>query len=62
MPPLPGQESAVTGLGTVVEDQIMSHGQDYDFEDGAERGRLFVKVVGVKELDLPLPQSKSLLI
>lgn len=58
MPPLPGQESAVSGLGTVVEDQIMSHGEDFELEDGIERGRLFVKVVGVKELDLPLPQSR----
>lgn len=51
-PPLPGQESAVTsGLDSVAE------GAD-DFEDGEERGRVFVKVVGVKDLDLPLPKSK----
>jgi hypothetical protein len=57
VPPLPGQESAVSaGLDTVVEDQAMTG--EGDFEDGVERGRLFVKVVGVKELDLPLPQSK----
>jgi hypothetical protein len=59
MPPLPGQESAVTGLDTVIEDQMMSHGEELGLEDGIERGRLFVKVVGVKELDLPLPQSES---
>lgn len=29
-----------------------------DGEDGVERGRLFVKVVGVKDLDLPLPQNE----
>jgi hypothetical protein len=53
VPPLPGQESAVTGgLDTVGE------GDAEQFEDGAERGRLFVKVVGVKDLDLPLPKSK----
>jgi hypothetical protein len=52
-PPLPGQESAVTaGLDSVAE-----QGDD-DFEDGEERGRVFVKVVGVKDLDLPLPKSK----
>jgi hypothetical protein len=57
VPPLPGQESAVSvGLDTVMEDQIMAHSDD--FGDDVERGRLFVKVVGVKELDLPLPQSK----
>jgi hypothetical protein len=57
VPPLPGQESAVSaGLDTVVEDQAMSGEGDY--EEGIERGRLFVKVVGVKDLDLPLPQSK----
>ncbi|KAL2357963.1 GTP binding protein-like protein Bud4 [Cryomyces antarcticus] len=52
-PPLPGQESA---LGTVVEDSSMQPLDD--FEDGAERGRLFVKVVGVKDLDLPLPRNE----
>jgi hypothetical protein len=52
-PPLPGQESAVAGgLGSVDEQN------DEEFEDGAERGRLFVKVVGVKDLDLPLPKSE----
>ncbi len=29
-----------------------------EHEEGTERGRLFVKVLGVKELELPLPQSK----
>jgi hypothetical protein len=49
-PPLPGQESAA--LGVVSEDQ-----QADDGPEGAERGRLFVKVVGVKSLDLPLPRN-----
>lgn len=53
-PPLPGQESAVSGgLDSVAEQG------DEEFEDGEERGRVFVKVVGVKDLDLPL--SKSML-
>lgn len=53
-PPLPGQESAVAaGLDAVTE-----QGDDDEFEDGEERGRVFVKVVGVKDLDLPLPKSK----
>ncbi|KAF2996044.1 Bud site selection protein bud4 [Curvularia kusanoi] len=52
-PPLPGQESAVTaGLDAVNE-----QGDD-EFEDGEERGRVFVKVVGVKDLDLPLPKTE----
>jgi hypothetical protein len=54
VPPLPGQESAVSGgLDSVAEQG------DEEFEDGEERGRVFVKVVGVKDLDLPLPKSKS---
>ncbi|KAH7408610.1 hypothetical protein DE146DRAFT_383332 [Phaeosphaeria sp. MPI-PUGE-AT-0046c] len=52
-PPLPGQESAVTGgLDSVTEQG------DEEFEDGEERGRVFVKVVGVKDLDLPLPKTE----
>jgi hypothetical protein len=52
-PPMPGQESAVAaGLDSVTEQEID------EFEEGQERGRLFVKVVGVKDLDLPLPKSK----
>lgn len=54
VPPLPGQESAVGGgLDSVGEE----NGDEP--EEGVERGRLFVKVVGVKDLDLPLPKSKS---
>lgn len=55
-PPLPGQESAVAGGLDSVEEQ-----NSEEFEDGTERGRLFVKVVGVKDLDLPLPKSKFVL-
>ncbi|XPS80596.1 Bud site selection protein bud4 [Ascochyta lentis] len=51
-PPLPGQESAVAGLDAVTE-----QGDD-EFEDGEERGRVFVKVIGVKDLDLPLPKTE----
>jgi hypothetical protein len=39
-------------------DSVAEQG-DEEFEDGEERGRVFVKVVGVKDLDLPLPKSKS---
>ena len=55
-PPLPGQQSNVaSGLGSVTEDESM-HNTEEIGEDG-ERGRLFVKVVRVKDLDLPLPKG-----
>ena len=53
VPPLPGQESNATGLGVVAED----NSADAAPEENGERGRLFVKVIGVKDLDLPLPKS-----
>ncbi|EAS35493.2 GTP binding protein [Coccidioides immitis RS] len=57
VPPLPGQESVVKdGLGSVDETDV--NGQADDMEDGKDRGRLFVKVVGVKDLDLPLPRGE----
>ncbi|KAL1605174.1 Bud site selection protein bud4 [Paraconiothyrium brasiliense] len=57
VPPLPGQESAVAGgLDSVAEQEVD------EFEDGQERGRLFVKVVGVKDLDLPLPKKFELVV
>ena len=56
-PPLPGQASAVDALGAVTEDDLAEEEAE-DFEDGAERGRLFVKVIGVKDLQLPFPQRK----
>ncbi|KAI5243318.1 DUF1709-domain-containing protein [Aureobasidium subglaciale] len=51
-PPVPGHESS---LGVV--DEYMTTDET---GDGEERGRLFVKVVGVKELDLPLPRNDRL--
>lgn len=55
-PPLPGQQSNVaTGLGSVTEYESMQSTEEIG-EDG-ERGRLFVKVVRVKDLDLPLPKG-----
>ena len=58
-PPLPGQTSNVSSsLDSVAEDQTMLNAED--LEDGAERGRLFVKVLRVKDLDLPLPKGKTL--
>jgi hypothetical protein len=53
VPPMPGQESNATGLGMVTEEPSL----DVSSEEAGERGRLFVKVIGVKDLDLPLPKS-----
>ncbi|CAO1603460.1 Bud site selection protein bud4 [Xanthoria calcicola] len=56
VPPLPGQQSNVTsGLHSVDEDETM---MPEEIEDGAERGRLFVKVLRVKDLELPLPRGE----
>ena len=52
MPPMPGHESnALTALAeeTMPEPTV---------DESGERGRLFVKVMGVKDLDLPLPKSE----
>ncbi|KXT01381.1 hypothetical protein AC578_6648 [Pseudocercospora eumusae] len=57
-PPLPGQHSA---LGVVNEDFAAGTSSlEDDVGEGVERGRLFVKVVGVKELDLPIPRNDRL--
>ena len=57
VPPMPGQQSNVTsGLDSVAENGGAAEVEC--LEDGDERGRLFVKVVGVKELDLPIPRGK----
>jgi hypothetical protein len=57
-PPLPGQESAVTGGLDSVQEGLDGIEEG---EEGAERGRVFVKVVDVKDLDLPLPKSELFL-
>jgi hypothetical protein len=60
VPPLPGMASnAQETLDAVAEDEI---GEEDEWEEGAERGRLFVKVVGVKELQMPFPQRKTILL
>ncbi|KXJ94635.1 cell division protein anillin-domain-containing protein [Microdochium bolleyi] len=53
VPPLPGQESNAVAITTVKEETPESA-----IEDSGERGRLFVKVMGVKDLDLPLPKNE----
>ncbi|KAK5687082.1 Bud site selection protein bud4 [Elasticomyces elasticus] len=56
-PPLPGQESVA--LSSVDEEFALAASGNLEDEvpEGTERGRLFVKVVGVKELELPLPRN-----
>lgn len=51
--PVPANIQDLT-LGTVNED----HSLCMEDPSGADRGRFFVKVVGAKDLDLPLPRSK----
>lgn len=55
VPPLPGQESNVAGLGFLAEE---GNAINTSLEEVGDRGRLFVKVIGVKELDLPLPRNE----
>ena len=57
-PPLPGMTSNVSYDLEEPIDGTVEEGND--FEDGKERGRLFVKVVGVKDVDMPLPRGKVL--
>ncbi|RMZ81634.1 hypothetical protein DV737_g2346, partial [Chaetothyriales sp. CBS 132003] len=57
-PPLPGQASNVqSGLESVAEGEV-AEDEAEEFEDGVERGRLFVKVIGVKDLNLPFPRNE----
>ena len=59
VPPLPGQATnAQDALGAVHEDEIVEE-EPQDFDENAERGRLFVKVVGVKDLELPLARGRN---
>ncbi|KAI1123198.1 DUF1709-domain-containing protein [Nemania abortiva] len=53
VPPLPGQETNATTMNSVPEEEASEVA-----DDCGERGRLFVKVMGVKDLDLPLPRNE----
>lgn len=55
VPPLPGRESNAATMNPVIEEEASD---DVNGEDSGERGRLFVKVLGVKDLDLPIPKSE----
>lgn len=54
VPPMPGQESNAMAFNQVIEEDYSA---DMATAESGERGRLFVKVMGVKDLDLPLPKS-----
>ncbi|KAF7115391.1 hypothetical protein CNMCM5793_002207 [Aspergillus hiratsukae] len=56
VPPLPGQSSNVQeSIAPIEENETTLDGA---LDDGEERGRLFVKVIGMKYLDLPLPKGE----
>lgn len=56
VPPMPGKKSNATALGQVAEEDDQT---EMATGESGERGRLFVKVMGVKDLELPIPRSKS---
>ncbi|KAL1899444.1 Bud site selection protein bud4 [Sporothrix stenoceras] len=55
VPPMPGQESNATALNPLTEEEYVA---ETTTDEGAERGRLFVKVMGVKDLDLPISRTE----
>ncbi|KAJ4418835.1 Bud site selection protein bud4 [Neurospora sp. IMI 360204] len=55
VPPLPGQESNATATTSTAEDDLNA---GMEGPESGERGRLFVKVMGVKDLDLPIPKNE----
>ncbi|KAL1961543.1 hypothetical protein VTN77DRAFT_1630 [Rasamsonia byssochlamydoides] len=59
VPPLPGMSSSVQDAQPGI-DEIDAHAATEHYEEGQERGRLFVKVIAVKDLDLPLPKGERL--
>lgn len=56
VPPLPGQQSNVQEPVAGAEEA--EPGLNEALDEGEERGRLFVKVVGIKYLDMPLPRGR----
>ena len=58
--PLSGARKSIGGQDSNMLDALTEDQQSIlEPEAGAERGRFFVKVIGVKNLDLPLPRSKT---
>ena len=58
VPPLPGQASNAEAVDPV--DEALAYDND-DSGNPVERGRLFVKVIQVKDLELPIPRCKCIL-
>ncbi|KAF3480456.1 INT1 [Arthroderma uncinatum] len=62
VPPLPGQESSIKEAPNAAVEAEAETADAVDTADTTEgegdRGRLFVKVVGAKDLDLPLPRGE----
>ncbi|KAG5925201.1 hypothetical protein E4U42_004453 [Claviceps africana] len=56
VPPLPGHESNATPAANRAPEEDMQ--SEMATIDSGERGRLFVKVMAVKDLDLPLPKNE----
>ncbi|KAI2626463.1 DUF1709-domain-containing protein [Hypoxylon sp. NC1633] len=54
VPPMPGRESNTTVMSSLTEED----GPELATEECGEKGRLFIKVMGVKDLDLPLPKNE----
>jgi Cell division protein anillin len=59
VPPLPGMPSNVQDIHQGI-DEVESPTLPEHTDEGQERGRLFVKVVGVRDLDMPLPRGNYL--
>lgn len=58
-PPLPGQSDlSAPAQNTTPETAAMADDKKAASPENGERGRLFVKVIGVKDLTLPLPQRE----
>ncbi|KAM0198778.1 hypothetical protein ACHAPI_003798 [Fusarium lateritium] len=56
VPPMPGQESNARVVSNAPVDEDLT--LEMATPESGERGRLFVKVMGVKDLDLPLPRNE----
>lgn len=57
VPPMPGQESNT--MATTMDPLMEEDGPELATDECGERGRLFVKVMGAKDLDLPIPKNEQ---
>ncbi|KAK4196639.1 putative integrin alpha chain-like protein [Triangularia verruculosa] len=58
VPPLPGQETNATAVAAQSGNDEDAGAELSPGDENGERGRLFVKVMGVKDLDLPIPKNE----